>query len=78
MVSAQVLSVVVKVIVVVDNDSLFPVNILDDSEGVKLDLVRNLVLSADEDSIVEDLDEVLHVLLDLDLIPVDTDAGVRD
>lgn len=78
MVSAQVLSVVVKVIVVVDNDSLFPVNILDDSEGVELDLVRNLVLSADEDSIVEDLDEVLHVLLDLDLIPVDTDAGVRD
>jgi len=77
-VSAQVLSVVVKVIVVVDNDSLFPVNILDDSEGVELDLVRNLVLSADEDSIVEDLDEVLHVLLDLDLIPVDTDAGVRD
>jgi len=77
-VHTQVLGVVVEVIVVVDNDGLVSVNVLDDSEGIELDLVRDLVLSADEDTVVEDLDEVLHVLLNLDLIPIDTDSGVRD
>lgn len=74
----QVLGIVVEVVVVVDNDGLVAIDVLNNSEWVKLDLVGNLVLTADEDSVVEDLNEVLHVLLDLDLIPIDTDAGVGD
>ena len=75
-VHTQVLGIIVQVIVVVDNDSLVTVHVLDDSEWIKLDLVGYLILTADQNTIVEDLDEVLHVLLDLDLVPVDTDASV--
>ena len=78
MVGIQVFGVVIEVVVVIDNDSLLSVDVLDDSKGIELDLVRYLVLSTNEDSVIEDLDEVLHVLLDLDLIPVDTDASVGD
>jgi hypothetical protein len=77
-VDGQVLGIVVEVIVIVDNDSLMSVNVLDNSEWVELDLVGDLVLAADKDTVVEDLDEVLHVLLNLDLIPVNTDASVGD
>jgi hypothetical protein len=77
-VHTEVLGVVVEVIVVVDNDSLMSVDVLDDSEGVELDLVGNLVLAGDQDTVLENLDEVVKVLLDLDLVPVDTDAGVGD
>jgi len=71
-------AVVEQVVVVVDNDGLVTVNVLDDSEGIELDLVGDSVLAGDQDAVVEDLDEVLKVLLDLDLIPVDTDASVGD
>jgi len=77
-VHTQVLGIIVQVVIVVDNDGLVAVHVLDDSEWIELDLVRDLVLSADQDAVVEDLDEVLHVLLDLDLVPVDTDSGVGD
>ena len=77
-VDSQVLGIIVEVVVVIDNDSLVAVNILDDSEWVELDFVGDLVLTANEDTVIEDLDEVLHVLLNLNLIPVDTDAGVGD
>lgn len=77
-VHTEVLGVVVEVIVVVNNDSLMSVDVLDDSEGVELDLVGNLVLAGDQDTVLENLDEVVKVLLDLDLVPVDTDAGVGD
>ena len=54
------------------------IDILDNSERIKLNLVRNLILSADKDTIIKDLDKVLHVLLDLNLIPADTNTGVRN
>ena len=75
---AQILGIVVKVIVVINNNGFLSINILDNSEGIKLNLVRYLVLSANEDTIIEDLDEVLHVLLDLNLVPADANASVRD
>ena len=75
---AQILGIVVKVIVVIDNNGFLSINILDNSEGIKLNLVRYLVLSANENTIIEDLDEVLHVLLDLNLVPADANASVRD
>ena len=74
----EVLGIVVKVIVVVDNDGLVAVHILDDSERVKLNLVGDLVLAANKDTVIEKLNEILEVLLDLDLIPVDTDTSVGD
>jgi len=70
------LEIIEKVVVVVDNDGLMSVNVLDDSEGVELDLVGDLVLAGDQDTVVENLDEVMQVLLNLDLVPVNTDAGV--
>lgn len=75
---AQILGIVVKVIVVINNNGFLSINILDNSEGIKLNLVRYLVLSANENTIIEDLDEVLHVLLDLNLVPADANASVRD
>ena len=75
---AQILGIVVKVIVVIDNNGFLSINILDNSEGIKLNLVRHLVLSANENTIIEDLDEVLHVLLDLNLVPADANTSVRD
>jgi len=77
-VHTEVLGVVVEVIVVVDNDSLMSVDVLDNSEGVELDLVGDLVLAGDQDTVLENLDEVVKVLLDLDLVPVDADTGVGD
>ena len=74
----EVLGIVVKVIVVVDNDGLVAVHILDDSERVELNLVGDLVLAANKDTVIEKLNEILEVLLDLDLIPVDTDTSVGD
>lgn len=75
---AQILGIVVKVIVVIDNNGFLSINILDNSEGIKLNLVRYLVLSANENTIIEDLDEVLHVLLNLNLVPAYANTSVRD
>ena len=58
MVDAEILSIVVKVVVVVHNDGLVAVHILHDSEWVELNLVRNLVLTADKDTVIEDLNEI--------------------
>ena len=71
-------AVVEQVVVVVDNDGLVAVDVLDDSEGIELDLVGDSVLAGDKNAVIEHLDEVLEVLLDLDLVPVDADASVAD
>ena len=76
--NSHILGIIIQVIVVIDNDSLVAVNILDDSEWVELDLVRYLVLSSNKDAVVENLHKVVHALLNLDLIPVNTNAGVGD
>lgn len=70
------LDIIEKAVVVVDNDGLMSINVLDDSEWVKLDLVGDLVLAGDQDTVVENLDEVMEVLLDLNLVPVNTDASI--
>ena len=59
MVYTNILCVIVKVIVIVDDDSLMAIDVLNHSEWVKLDLVADVVLSTDQDTIVKDLDEVL-------------------
>ena len=74
----EILRIVVKVVVVVDDDGLMAINVLDDAEWVELDLVGYLVLAAHKDTVVKDLDKVLEVLLDLDLVPVDANARVAD
>jgi hypothetical protein len=76
--SGKILSLIEKIIVVINDDSLVAVNVLNDSEWVELNLVRNLILTADQDTIIEDLNEIRKVLLNLDLIPRDTDTSVRD
>lgn len=76
--SPQILGIIVEVIIVINNDGLVSVYVLDNSEWIELNLVRYLVLSANKNTIVENFDEILHVLLDLDLIPVNTNAGVGD
>jgi len=70
------LDIIEKAVVVVDNDGLMSINVLDDSEWVKLDLVGDLVLAGDQDTVVENLDEVMEVLLDLNLVPVNADASI--
>ena len=77
-VDTEILGIVVEVIVVVDNDGLVAVHVLDDPEWVKLNLVADLVLTADKDTVIKKLDEILEVLLNLDLIPIDTDSSVGD
>lgn len=77
-VDTEILSIVVKVVVVVHNDGLVAVHVLHDSEWIELNLVRNLVLTADKDTVIEDLNEIREVLLNLDLIPRNTNASVRD
>ena len=74
----KILGIVVEVVVIIDDDGLVAIDVLDDTEWVELDLVRNLVLSTHKDTVVKDLDKVLEVLLDLDLIPVNADASVAD
>ena len=77
-VDTEILGIVVEVVVVVNDDSLVAIDILDNSERIELNLVADLVLTADQDTIVEKLDEILEVLLDLDLIPIDTNTSVGD
>ena len=77
-VDTEILGIVVEVIVVVDNDGLVAVHVLDDPEWVELNLVADLVLTADKDTVIKKLDEILEVLLNLDLIPIDTDSRVGD
>ena len=72
----NLLDIIEKAVVVVDYDGLMSVNVLDDSEWVKLDLVGDFVLAGDQDTVVENLDEVMEVLLDLNLVPVNTDASI--
>ena len=74
----EVLGIVIEVVVVIDDDGLVAINVLDDTEWVELDLVGYLVLAAHKDTVIKDLDEVLEVLLDLDLIPVNADSSVAD
>jgi len=74
----EILSVVVEVVVVVNDDSLHAVHVLDDSEWVELNLVRNLVLSGDQNTILKNLYKLMEVLLDLDLVPLNTNSGVGD
>ena len=59
MVDTNILSVIIKVIVIIDDDSLMAIDVLNHSEWVKLDLIADVVLSTDQDTIVKDLDEVL-------------------
>jgi len=43
----QVLRIIVQIVVVVDDDGLVAVDVLDNSEWIKLDLVGDFVLAAD-------------------------------
>lgn len=74
----EILGIVVKVVIVINNNSLHTVDILNDSEWIELNLVGDLVLSRDQNTVLKDLDELVEVLLNLDLVPLDTNTGVRD
>lgn len=47
MMHTQVLRIIVQIVVVVDDDGLVAVDVLDNSEWIKLDLVGDFVLAAD-------------------------------
>jgi len=77
-VGTQILGIIVEVIIVINNDGLVSIYVLDNSEWIELNFVRYLILSTNKNTIVENLYEILHMLLDLDLIPVNTDTSVRN
>ena len=74
----EILRVVVEVVIVIHDHGLFSVHVLDDSERIKLDLVRDGVLTLDQDAVLQDFDELGKFLLYLDLIPLDANASARN
>ena len=74
----QILRVIVKVITVVDDDSFFAVDHLNDAERTEFKAIRNVVLALDEQTALVLVHKLRQVVLNHYLVPLNSNASLRD
>lgn len=76
--SVQIFCVIVQIVAVVDNESFFAIDHLNDAEGTEFEAISDVILTFDQQTVLVLVNKLGQVVLDQDLVPLHTNASLRD